>query len=115
MPLVTAAVITYVAGLLAGFGLPHPLAVFVVAIVARQVARSPRDVIALAAVAVTGFAVASLSEQRVRACVGGALGVTERTAYILRVRQLAIGVAKRYVEPATGARDSQGQPADGPR
>jgi glycyl-tRNA synthetase alpha chain len=26
------------------------------------------------------------------------IGVTERTAYILRVRQLAVGIAKRYVE-----------------
>jgi glycyl-tRNA synthetase alpha chain len=26
------------------------------------------------------------------------IGVTERTAYILRVRQLAVGVAKAYVE-----------------
>src|SRR4029077_20259286 len=28
------------------------------------------------------------------------IGVTERTAYILRVRQLAIGIAKAYVEGA---------------
>ena len=27
----------------------------------------------------------------------GSIGVTERTAYILRVRQLAVGIAKRYV------------------
>jgi glycyl-tRNA synthetase alpha chain len=26
------------------------------------------------------------------------IGVTERTTYILRVRQLAIGIAKQYVE-----------------
>jgi glycyl-tRNA synthetase alpha chain len=26
------------------------------------------------------------------------IGVTERTAYILRVRQLAVGIAKAYVE-----------------
>jgi glycyl-tRNA synthetase alpha chain len=32
------------------------------------------------------------------------IGVTERTAYILRVRQLAVGIAKAYVE--------QGQPAE---
>ena len=25
--------------------------------------------------------------------------MTERTAYILRIRQLAIGIAKSYVEP----------------
>ena len=32
------------------------------------------------------------------------IGVTERTAYILRVRQLAVGIAKRYVEePAAAA------------
>ena len=31
------------------------------------------------------------------------IGVTERTAYILRVRQLAIGVAKAYVESTVGA------------
>jgi glycyl-tRNA synthetase alpha chain len=30
------------------------------------------------------------------------IGVTERTAYILRVRQLAVGIAKRYVEDSTG-------------
>ena len=28
------------------------------------------------------------------------IGVTERTAYILRIRQLAIGIAKAYVEGA---------------
>ena len=28
------------------------------------------------------------------------IGVTERTAYILRIRQLAIGIAKTYVEGA---------------
>jgi glycyl-tRNA synthetase alpha chain len=28
----------------------------------------------------------------------GSIGVTERTAYILRVRQLAIAIAKAYVE-----------------
>ena len=31
------------------------------------------------------------------------IGVTERTAYILRVRQLAVGIAKAYVEPGAGA------------
>ena len=32
------------------------------------------------------------------------IGVTERTAYILRVRQLAIGIARAYVgEPVTAA------------
>jgi glycyl-tRNA synthetase alpha subunit len=30
------------------------------------------------------------------------IGVTERTAFILRIRQLAIGVAKTYVEGASG-------------
>ena len=30
------------------------------------------------------------------------IGVTERTAYILRVRQLAVGIAKAYVEEAVG-------------
>jgi glycyl-tRNA synthetase alpha subunit len=29
--------------------------------------------------------------------------VTERTAYILRVRQLAIGIAKAYVADTAGA------------
>ena len=36
----------------------------------------------------------------------GGVGVTERTAYILKVRQLAVGIAKAYVEsiapPAVG-------------
>ena len=32
------------------------------------------------------------------------LSVTERTAYILKVRQLAVGIAKTYV--AEGARES---------
>ena len=31
----------------------------------------------------------------------GGIGVTERTAYILRVRQLAVAVAKAYVESET--------------
>ena len=33
----------------------------------------------------------------------GSVGVTERTAYILRVRQLAVGVAQAYVEATTPA------------
>ena len=28
----------------------------------------------------------------------GSIGVTERTAYVLRIRQLAIAIAKAYVE-----------------
>ena len=41
------------------------------------------------------------------------IGVTERTAYILRVRQLAIGIAKAYVEqraadePHAGRREGE--------
>jgi len=31
------------------------------------------------------------------------IGVTERTAYILRVRQLAVGIAKAYVAEQTAA------------
>jgi glycyl-tRNA synthetase alpha chain len=33
----------------------------------------------------------------------GSIGVTERTAYILRVRQLAIGIAKEWVSGASDA------------
>ena len=33
----------------------------------------------------------------------GGVGVTERTAYILRVRQLAVAVARAYTERATPA------------
>ncbi len=33
----------------------------------------------------------------------GGVGVTERTAYILRVRQLAVAIARTYVEQETGA------------
>ena len=33
----------------------------------------------------------------------GSIGVTERTAYILRVRQLAVGIAKAYVAEQTAA------------
>ena len=32
------------------------------------------------------------------------IGVTERTAYILRVRQLAVGIAKAYVDEHGAAR-----------
>jgi len=35
------------------------------------------------------------------------IGVTERTAFILRIRQLAIGVAKSYVEGPGGARPAE--------
>jgi glycyl-tRNA synthetase alpha chain len=31
------------------------------------------------------------------------IGVTERTAFILRIRQLAVGIAKSYVEESTRA------------
>ena len=34
----------------------------------------------------------------------GSIGVTERTAYILRVRQLAVAIAKAYVENTSGDR-----------
>jgi glycyl-tRNA synthetase alpha chain len=34
----------------------------------------------------------------------GSIGVTERTAYILRVRQLAVGIAKKYVEGIENSR-----------
>ncbi len=33
----------------------------------------------------------------------GGVGVTERTAYILKVRQLAVGVAQAYVEAMSAA------------
>ena len=33
----------------------------------------------------------------------GGVGVTERTAYILRVRQLAVAIAKAYVESTSPA------------
>ena len=35
------------------------------------------------------------------------IGVTERTAYILRVRQLAVGIAKAYVAESAGAESAQ--------
>jgi glycyl-tRNA synthetase alpha chain len=37
------------------------------------------------------------------------IGVTERTAYILRIRQLAIGIAKTYVEQPQGAAVAAGE------
>jgi glycyl-tRNA synthetase alpha chain len=41
----------------------------------------------------------------------GGIGVTERTAYILRVRQLALAIAKMYAErEAAAAAGPQGQP-----
>ncbi len=39
------------------------------------------------------------------------IGVTERTAYILRVRQLAIGVAKAYVEAIKDPGRSRSEPS----
>ena len=41
------------------------------------------------------------------------IGVTERTAYILRVRQLAVGIAKAYVEQTEG--QPAGEASGGPR
>jgi glycyl-tRNA synthetase alpha chain len=38
----------------------------------------------------------------------GGIGVTERTAYILRVRQLAIAVAKAWVGDTEKNQDGQG-------
>jgi glycyl-tRNA synthetase alpha chain len=32
----------------------------------------------------------------------GSIGVTERTSYVLRIRQLAVKIARAYVEPAAG-------------
>jgi len=37
----------------------------------------------------------------------GGVGVTERTAYILKVRQLAIGVAQAYVERTAAGRERE--------
>ena len=34
----------------------------------------------------------------------GSIGVTERTAYILRVRQLAVAICKQYAEQEEGKR-----------
>jgi glycyl-tRNA synthetase alpha chain len=39
------------------------------------------------------------------------IGVTERTAFILRVRQLAIGIAKIYVEGSAPPADDAAKPA----
>jgi glycyl-tRNA synthetase alpha chain len=41
------------------------------------------------------------------------IGVTERTAFILRIRQLAIAIAKQYVEGHAPAGDGQATPAAG--
>ncbi|HVB38363.1 MAG TPA: glycine--tRNA ligase subunit alpha [Vicinamibacterales bacterium] len=41
----------------------------------------------------------------------GSIGVTERTAYILRVRQLAVGIAKAYVEE--GRPSAEAEPETG--
>jgi glycyl-tRNA synthetase alpha chain len=35
------------------------------------------------------------------------VGVTERTNYILRVRQLAVGIARAYVEDTSGTRHAE--------
>ena len=44
----------------------------------------------------------------------GSIGVTERTAYILRIRQLAVKIARAYVgEAATEADEGVPQPAGG--
>jgi glycyl-tRNA synthetase alpha chain len=40
------------------------------------------------------------------------IGVTERTAYILRIRQLAVGIAKSYLEDASLGRDGGARRAD---
>ena len=41
----------------------------------------------------------------------GSVGVTERTAYILRVRQLAVAIARTCVEGDAGADDAQARKA----
>jgi glycyl-tRNA synthetase alpha chain len=38
----------------------------------------------------------------------GGVGVTERTAYILKVRQLAVGIARAYVDAMTPPADAGG-------
>ena len=38
----------------------------------------------------------------------GGVGVTERTAYILKVRQLAVGIARAYVDAMTPRADAGG-------
>jgi glycyl-tRNA synthetase alpha chain len=46
----------------------------------------------------------------------GGIGVTERTAYILRVRQLAVAIARAYADGETGGTsDSLPQTAGGAR
>src|SRR5205814_2076501 len=68
MPLITAAVIAYVAGLLTGFGSPAAWSVIVVALAAWHVARSARDVIALGCIAVAGYAAATVSLRVAASC-----------------------------------------------
>jgi len=44
----------------------------------------------------------------------GGIGVTERTAYVLRVRQLAVAIAQAYVKQLTPPQpESEPQPAEG--
>jgi glycyl-tRNA synthetase alpha subunit len=45
----------------------------------------------------------------------GSVGVTERMAYILRVRQLALAICRRYVEeqPGTVSREPAAGPSTG--
>ena len=38
------------------------------------------------------------------------VGVTERTAYILRVRQLAVAICQRYADGMRGRRGGRGEP-----
>jgi glycyl-tRNA synthetase alpha chain len=40
----------------------------------------------------------------------GAVGVTERTAYILRVRQLAVAICRRYAEECAAAEAAAAEP-----
>jgi len=72
MPLVTAAVIAYVAGLLTGFGEPPVLSAIVVAIIAWQATRTTRDAVAIVAFSVCGLAAATDAAGREERCVRAA-------------------------------------------
>jgi competence protein ComEC len=74
VPLVTATVLVYAAGLLCGFGGAFVWTVGAVALVVWQGARARRDRLALVAVAVSGFASASVIQNAESGCVARLAG-----------------------------------------
>src|SRR3954471_21067790 len=82
MPLVAAAVLAYIVGLLAGFGATLFGAAAVIVLIAAVASRGPREFVAIVAVALAGYSAADGSVRRDADCSGRAQHAALLTAVL---------------------------------